>query len=218
MNPRKIRIVLTDDHAVVRAGLRALFGAHPGLEVVGEAADGREAIELCDRLRPDVLLLDLSMSSFNGIEALRRVRTSFPMTRVLVLSMHAAPEYVRPALKAGATGYLVKGAGLDSLVEAVRSVAAGEQFLGPEASRVVQGDLDHPPPASGEAGPLERLTPREREVLQLVAEGHTNREIARLLSVSPKTVDAHRTNLMAKLDLHDAQALTRFAVRCGLVE
>ena len=218
MSARKIRIVVTDDHAVVRAGLRALFGAHAGLEVVGEAKDGREAIELCDELRPDVLLLDLSMSSFNGIEALRRVRTSFPMTRVLVLSMHATPEYVRPALKAGATGYVVKGAGLDSLVEAVRAVAAGEQFLGPEASRVVQGDLDHPPPASAEAGPLERLTPREREVLQLVAEGHTNREIARLLSVSPKTVDAHRTNLMAKLDLHDAQALTRFAVRCGLIE
>jgi DNA-binding NarL/FixJ family response regulator len=218
MSARKIRIVLTDDHAVVRAGLRALFSAHAALEVVGEAADGRDAIELCDKLRPDVLLLDLSMSSFNGIEALRRVRASFPMTRVLVLSMHATPEYVRPALKAGATGYVVKGAGLDSLVEAVRAVAAGERFLGPEASRVVQGDLDHPPPAGGEAGPLERLTPREREVLQLVAEGHTNREIARLLSVSPKTVDAHRTNLMSKLDLHDAQALTRFAVRCGLVE
>ena len=216
MTTRRIRLVLTDDHAVVRAGLRALFSAHPDLEVVGEAADGREALELCDRLRPDVLLLDLSMSSFNGIEALRRVRSSFPLTRVLVLSMHATPEYVRPALKAGATGYVVKGAGLDSLVEAVRAVAAGDGFLGPEASRVVQGDLDHPPPA-GDAGPMEKLTPREREVLQLVAEGHTNREISSLLGVSPKTVDAHRTNLMAKLDLHDAQALTRFAVRCGLI-
>jgi DNA-binding NarL/FixJ family response regulator len=217
MSARRIRLLLTDDHAVVRAGLRALFGVHPDLEVVGEAKDGREALELCDKLRPDVLLLDLSMSSLNGIEALRRVRSAFPMTRVLVLSMHATPEYVRPALKAGATGYVVKGAGLDSLVEAVRAVAAGERFLGPEASRVVQGDLDHPP-ASENQSPLERLTPREREVLQLVAEGHTNRESARLLGVSPKTVDAHRTNLMAKLDLHDAQALTRFAVRCGLVE
>lgn len=214
---RKIRVVLADDHAVVRAGLRALFGAHGDIDVVGEASDGREAIEVVERLRPEVLLLDLSMAGLNGVEALRRVRASCPATRVLVLSMHAAPEYVRPAIRAGAAGYVVKGAGLDSLVEAVRALAAGETFLGPEASRVVAGDLDYPAREGASHEALERLTPREREVLQLVAEGHTNREMARILGVSPKTVDAHRTNLMAKLDVHDAQALTRFAVRWGLV-
>ena len=212
---KRIKVLLADDHAVVRAGLRALFAAQADLEVVGEACDGREAVEAAERLRPDVLLLDLSMPGLNGVEALRRIRAAVPLTRVLVLSMHVAPEYVRPALRAGAAGYVVKGAGLDSLVEAVRAVAAGEIFLGAEASAVVGGDLDRPPgPAPG---PLERLTPREREVLQLVAEGHTNREIAQVLGVSPKTADVHRTNLMSKLDLHDAQALTRFAMRAGLV-
>ena len=216
MIERVIRVVIADDHAVVRAGLRALFAAHPDIEVVGEAAGGREAVEAAERLRPDVLLIDLSMPGLNGVEALGRVRAALPATHVLVLSMHAGPEYVRPAIRAGATGYIVKGAGLDALVEAVRAVAAGKTFLGPEASRVVAGDRDRP--ARMDSGsPLEQLTPREREVLQLVAEGHTNREIAARLGVSPKTVDAHRTNLMAKLDLHDAQALTRFAVRHGLI-
>lgn len=220
MNPEagrreRIRVVLADDHAVVRAGLRALFSRHPDIEIAGEASDGREAIEAVERHRPDVLLLDLSMARLNGVEALRRVRASFPATRVLVLSMHAGPEYVRPALRAGASGYVVKGAGLDSLVEALRAVAAGDTFLGAEARQLVEAPREPRPP--GPDGPLEGLTPREREVLQLVAEGHTNREIAAILGVSPKTADVHRTNLMAKLDLHDAQALTRLAVRSGLV-
>jgi NarL family two-component system response regulator LiaR len=210
-----IRVVLADDHRIVRAGLMALLASQGDFEVVGEASDGREALEAAERLRPDVLLLDLSMPGLNGVEALRRVRAVSPTTRVLVLSMHAAPEYVRPALAAGAAGYVVKGAGLEDLVDALRTVASGGRFLGPEARRVVEAaTLDLRPAGEDQ---LMRLTPREREVLQLVAEGHTNREIATLLGCAPKTVDAHRTRLMQKLDLHDAQAVTRFAMRRGLI-
>ena len=217
-----IRILIADDHAIVRAGLRALLAAQPNIEVVGEAGDGREAIDQVELLKPDVLLLDLSMAGLNGIEALRRVKSACASTRVLVLSMHAAPEYVRPALAAGAAGYVVKGVGLDDLVEALRTVAAGGRFLGPEAERVVASgthDSGEPRGRGGSVGgdDLDRLTPREREVLQLVAEGHTNREIGAILGCSPKTVDAHRTRLMQKLDLHDAQAVTRLAVRRGLI-
>ena len=208
-----IRVVVADDHAIVRAGLRALLGAQPDFTVVAEAADGRAAAAEVERHRPDVLLLDLTMPGWNGIDALARVRAACPGTRVVVLSMHAAPEYVRPALRAGAEGYVVKGAGLEDLVEAVRTVAAGGRFLGPEARRVVEGDAGH----DDAADDLDRLTPREREVLKLVAEGHTNREIGALLGVSPKTVDTHRTNVMQKLDLHDAPSLTRFALRRGLI-
>ena len=208
-----IRIVIADDHAIVRAGLRALLGSQSDFTVVAEAADGRAAALAVDRERPDVLLLDLSMPGEGGIEALTRLRAAGSSTRVVVLTMHAAPEYVRPALRAGASGYVVKGAGLDDLVEAVRTVAAGGTFLGPEARRVVEGDFGLADPIDD----LDRLTPREREVLRLVAEGHTNREIAALLGVSPKTVDTHRTNVMHKLDLHDAPGLTRFALRRGLI-
>jgi len=208
-----IRVVVADDHAIVRAGVRALLAAEPDMLVVGEAGDGRDAIAKLTRAAPDVLIIDLSMPGMNGVEAIARARAAAPATRVLVLSMHAAPDYVRPALRAGAHGYVVKGAGLDDLVRAVRAVAAGERFLGPEAARVAAADLG----AADERDDLARLTPREREVLQLVAEGRTNREIAARLGLSPKTVDTHRTSLMNKLDLHDAQALTRFAVRHGLV-
>lgn len=212
-----IRVVIADDHAIVRAGLRALFAAHADIEVVAEADGGAAAVDAAQRERPDVLLLDLSMPGQNGVEALLRVRSLAPETRVLVLSMHTAPEYVRPALRGGAAGYVVKGAGLEDLVGAVRTVAAGGRFLGPEARRVVEGDVDHPLHDRASESDFDRLTPREREVLKLVAEGHTNREIAALLGVSPKTVDTHRTNLMSKLDLHDAQAVTRYALRHGLI-
>ncbi len=210
-----IRVVMADDHAIVRAGIRALLAAEGDVVIAAEAADGRAAVEAVERTHPDVLLMDLSMPGWNGVEAIRRAREVSPSTRVLVLSMHAAADYVRPALRAGASGYLVKGAGLDDLLRALRAVAAGERFFGPEATRVVE--LDAADLAHRGADDLERLTPREREVLQLVAEGHTNREIAAALGLSPKTVDAHRTKVMQKLDLHDAQALTRFALRRGLI-
>jgi DNA-binding NarL/FixJ family response regulator len=208
-----IRVVIADDHTIVRQGLRSLLMASGGVEVVGEAADGREALAAVERAHPAVLLLDLSMPGLNGVEALRRVKEVSPRTRVLVLSMHAGQDYVRPAVRAGAAGYLVKGAGLDRLLEALRAVAGGGTFYGPEAQAV----LDATVPGADVADSLELLTAREREVLQLVAEGKSNREIGEALGISPKTADAHRTNVMRKLDLHDAQALTRYALARGLV-
>lgn len=209
-----IRLLLVDDHAIVRAGLRALLEGEADLHVAGEADNGRTAVELAARLQPDVVLLDLSMPGSNGIDAIARLRAAAPRARLLVLSMHAAPEYVRPALRAGAHGYIVKGSGLEDLLVAIRAVAAGERFLGPEAMQVQASDAQQP---ASDLDDLGRLTPREREVLQLVAEGYTNRQIACMLGLSPKTVDTHRSNLMRKLDLHDAQGLTRFALRRGLI-
>lgn len=196
--------------------MRALLEGEDNLRVVAEAGEGREALAAARLHAPDVLVMDLSMPGCCGVEAIARVREEAPATRVLVLSMHTAPEYVRPALRGGAHGYLVKGSGVDDLVRAVRAVARGERFLSPEAARVLDADALWPP-AQEVPDDLSRLTPREREVLQLVAEGRTNREMAGLLGLSPKTVDTHRTSLMRKLDLHDAQSLTRFALRHGMI-
>ncbi len=211
-----IRVVIADDHGIVLAGLRAVLAAEPDIAVLAEATDGRAAIAAVQQQQPDLLVVDLSMPGLNGVEVIRRLHELCPATRVVVLSMHAAPEYVRPALRAGAAGYLVKGSGLEDLVRALRVVAAGGTFLGPEAERVVQRE-DPRRGASEPPDALDRLTAREREVLQLVAEGRTNREIAGLLGVTLKTVDTHRTRLMHKLDLHDTAALTRFAMRRGLI-
>jgi two-component system response regulator NreC len=210
-----IRVVIADDHAIVRAGIRAVLATEVDIVVVGEAGDGRAALDAVARHRPDVLLVDLTMPELNGIEVIKRTRSTLPRTRVLVLSMHAAAEFVRPALRVVAHGYIVKGSGLDDLVRAIRTVAAGEKFLGPDAAAVGEADDLNP---RRPADDLEHLTPREREVLQLVAEGHTNKAIGERLGLSVKTVDVHRTNVMKKLDLHSAQALTRFAIRHGLID
>jgi two-component system response regulator NreC len=209
-----IRVVVVDDHAIVRAGIRTLLAAAGDMSLVGEAGDGRAAMEMVARHRPDVLLVDLTMPEMNGLEVIARTPALSPLTRVIVLSMHAAADLVRPALRHGARGYVVKGSGLDDLVQAIRAVAAGGKFLDPAVVSVAEGDeLDPARPDDD----FEQLTPREREVLQLIAEGHTNKEIGARLGLAPKTVDVHRTNIMKKLDLHNAQALTRFAIRRGLV-
>ena len=209
-----IRVVVADDHAIVRAGIRALLTAAGDMSVVAEAGDGRAALEAIARHRPDVLLVDLTMPGMNGLEVIARTRTASPYTRVIVLSMHAAADFVRPALRQGVRGYVVKGSGLDDLTQAIRVVAAGGTFLEASVAGVAEGDeIDPCRPADD----LEQLTPREREVLQLIAEGHTNKVIGARLGLSTKTVDVHRTNIMKKLDLHNAQALTRFAIRRGLV-
>ncbi len=210
-----IRVVVADDHAIVRAGIRAVLASAGDIQVVAEAGDGHAAVEAVAAQRPDVLVLDLTMPELNGLEVIARARSTSPRTAVLVLSMHAASEFVRPALRAGARGYVVKGSGLDDLLRAIRVLAAGGTFLEPRVAAVAEGDEADPHRPSDD---LDQLTPREREVLQLVAEGHTNKDIGKRLGLSAKTVDVHRTNVMRKLDLHNAQALTRFAIRRGIVD
>jgi DNA-binding NarL/FixJ family response regulator len=205
-----IHLVVADDHAVVRAGVRAVLASEPDIALVAEAGDGAGALAAVNAHHPEVLLLDWTLPG-DGRAVLEQVRTEAPGTRVCVLSMHQDGTTVREALGGGALGYVVKGAGIEHLVTALRAVAAGRRFLDPAAE---SGLVTGPEPEDDE---WERLTPRERLVLRRVAEGRTNREIATELTLSPKTVDTHRTNLMRKLGVHDAQALARFAVRRGLL-
>jgi DNA-binding NarL/FixJ family response regulator len=212
----KIKVLLVDDHQIVREGLRALLVNAPDMEVVGEASDGRDAIDLAGKLNPDVVVMDLSLKGLHGEGAIRELHKRNSDARILVLSMYGSPDYVRPAMRAGATGYLVKGSGISEFVDAIRAVSSGQPFYSPEVRQAAEQARAEPAPA-GERSPLDELTAREREVLQLVALGQTNREIAETLGLSAKTVDGHRTRIMAKLDLHDAASLTRFAIRHGLV-
>jgi DNA-binding NarL/FixJ family response regulator len=205
-----IRVVVADDHAVVRAGVRAVLASEPDVTLVAEAGDGPGAVAAVLAHHPEVLLLDWTLPG-HGRAVLERLHIEAPGTRVCVLSMHQDGATVREALGAGAMGYVVKGAGIEHLVTALRAVASGCRFLDSAAE---SGLAVGPEPADDD---WDRLTPRERLVLRRVAEGRTNREIATELSLSPKTVDTHRTNLMRKLGVHDAQALTRFAVRRGLL-
>lgn len=212
-----IRIAIADDHAIVRAGLQALIVCESDMRLVGGATDGNAAVALAASQAIDVFLMDLSMPHLDGVEAIARIRAASPQTRVLVLSMHATPEFVRPALRAGAQGYVVKGAGLEALVAAIRAVHAGDRFLDPAAAAAMQDALADDS-AVDSSHDIASLTPREREVLCMVAMGHTNRTMAEAIGVSPKTIDAHRTNLMRKLGIHDAQGLTRLAMRRGMLD
>ena len=210
----RARVVLADDHAIVRAGLKKLLESL-GVEVVGEAADGRTLLALLDTLHPDVALLDIAMPGLNGIEAAARIAREHPRTRVLILSMHQNEDYVRRALRAGAAGYLVKDAAPDELDLALKAVMRGETFLSPSVSKGVMSDYVQR--LRAEEAPGATLTPRQREILQLVAEGKSSKEIARLLNLSVKTVESHRADLMQRLDIHDLAGLVRYAIREGLV-
>jgi DNA-binding NarL/FixJ family response regulator len=210
-----IRVLLVDDHTLVRAGLRSLLEALSGVEVVGEAGDGYEAVRLAETLHPEVVLLDVGMPALNGLEAAGRLATASPSSRVLILSMHNAEEYVVRALRAGCAGYLLKGSAVSELEIAVRAVARGEIYLSPAVSRQIVDD--YVARTRGRIAPLDALTPRQREVLQLVAEGHSSKAIAHRLDLSVKTVEAHRAQIMSRLDVHDLPGLVRFAVRVGLV-
>ncbi len=210
----RIRVLIVDDHALVRAGFRALLESQ-SIEVVAEANDGREAIELTKKYHPDIVLMDIGMSGLNGIEAASRISREFPSSRILILSMHANEEYVLQALRAGASGYLLKDSGRQELMLAVRSIIEGKTYLSPEVSKhVIDNYVES---VGGKSDPLERLTPRQREILQLIAEGRTNKEIAQILKIAVKTVDTHRTQLMERLDIHDVAGLVRFAIQMGLV-
>lgn len=211
--PDPIRVLIAEDHTIVRQGLRALLASERGIQIVGEAADGHEALAAVVRLRPHVVLMDLAMPGLNGVDATRRIKQESPETAVLILSMHAAEEHVRPAVRAGAAGYLLKGSGLSDLVLAIRAVAAGEAFLSPAVAKILLRDAQ----AEEEPSSNGPLTAREREVLQLVGEGSSSPEIARSLHLSVKTVEGHRSRIMAKLNLHDVAGLVRYAIRVGLV-
>ena len=216
-NPLKpIRVMLADDHTLVRAGIRALLEKLPGVEVVGEAGDGREVLNLIKLHRPDVVLMDISMPGLNGLEAATRIAREFPDVRVLILSMHNNEEYAWRALKAGAVGYLLKKAATAELETALQQVVHGEVYL----SREISTRLVKKFPLQGIAdrkGPLEELTGRQREILQLIAEGQNTKQIAEILKVSPKTVEYHRMKLMNCLNIHDVPGLVRFAMQAGLL-
>jgi two-component system response regulator NreC len=213
----KIRVVLADDHRMLREGIRALLERQDDIEVVGEAADGREAVRLVSQLCPDVVVMDVSMPLLNGIEATRQIRRDCPTARVLTLTVHESQDYVAQLLAAGASGYIIKRAGGDELVSAVRAVHRGEVFLHPSIARVVIQDYVQRLQAGQGLSAQDVLTDREREVLQLIAEGYTNREIADLLHLSIKTVQNHRSNIMRKLDLHDRGELIKYAIQQGII-
>ena len=208
-----IRILLADDHALVRRGFAMILAAQPDMEIAGEAGNGREAVELAQKLKPDVMVMDVTMPELNGIEATRRLIELSPRTRVLALSMHKDAVYVREILRAGARGYLLKDSADADLLAAVRAVAKGEGYLSPGVSDAVLSDYRR-----HVTDPLDLLTSREREVLQMIAEGKTNKEIATTLTLSVYTVEAHRGRVMEKLNLHSTGELVRFAVRSGLID
>ena len=209
------RVLLADDHVLVRAGIRALLDTIEGIEVIGEAGDGREALAVVERDRPDVVLMDISMSGLNGLDATAVIARDHPATRVIILSMHAAEVSVQRALGAGAAGYLLKEAAVAELPLAIRAVMAGKRYISPAISAiVVDGFLSA---REREAGPLQTLTLRQREILQLLAEGRSAKEVAFALKLSVKTVESHRRQIMDRLQIFDLAGLVRFAIRAGLV-
>jgi DNA-binding NarL/FixJ family response regulator len=209
-----IRVLIADDHGIVRSGLRMLLERHNDLEVIGEAGDGVEALELSQAEHPDVAVLDVSMPRMTGLQAARAIRAHTPDTRVLLLSMHDDERYFLEGLEAGAAGYVLKRAADTDLIDAVRTVAAGRTFLSDDAQRALMDEWLE----GGRAEPEDPLTPRELEVVKLIAEAFTNRQIAETLTLSEKTVESHRANLLAKLGMRDRVELVRYAIRRGLVE
>ncbi|MFL7891571.1 MAG: response regulator [Anaerolineales bacterium] len=214
---KPIRILLADDHRILREGIRALIEVQEDMQVVGEAEDGQETLKMVSQLNPDVVVMDIAMPLLNGLEATRQIRRDYPQAKVLILTMHENEEYIRQVLKAGALGYVLKDAAARDLLGAIRTVHQGEAVLSPAITRLViedylrWGDIRPEDTTNG-------LTTREREVLQLIAEGYTNKEIAEILSLSVKTIQSHRTNLMNKLDLHDRGELIKYAIQKKIID
>ena len=212
---KRIRALLADDHTLVRAGIRALLETIEHVQVVAESGDGIEALDLITRHRPDLALLDIGMPGLNGVEVARQAARVSPNTKIVILSMHEDRIHMRQAFRAGVAGYLLKGAAVTELPLAVKAVMAGETYLTPKVSRhVVQGFLRE---GADEADPIEGLTQRQREILQMIAEGRSMKQIAGVLDVSVKTIETHRARLMERLDIHDVAGLVHFAIRAGLV-
>ncbi len=212
-----IKILLADDHAVVRDGLRALLDPQPDLVVVAEAADGRECLQLAEAHSPDVVMMDVAMPKMNGIEATRRIMMAKPSTAVVILSVHQDESYVLQSLKAGAKGYLLKDSPREDVLEAIRSVAKGRSFLSRKVSRMLHEDYVHQLQSKGLDDSYELLTDREREILQLLAEGRANKEVASFLNISPTTVETHRGHILRKLSLHGTADLILYAVRKRII-
>jgi len=213
----RLRILLADDHTVVRQGLRKILEERPQWEVVAEAADGREAVRQAEEARPDIAIIDVAMPLLNGIEAVRQIARKAPGTRVVVLSMHADEAYVTQMLRAGASAYLLKDSADVDLLRAVDAVASGKSFFSPAIARVIADDYLRQLADRGVTDRYELLSEREREIFQLIAEGRTNKEIAALLFLSPSTVDTHRSRIMEKLDVHSAAEIVLYAVRRGVI-
>ena len=211
-----IRILIADDHGVLRAGLRALLNAEPDLEVVAEAADGEQALHLASELRPDIVLMDLNMPKVGGIQATRLLRDLLPEVGVLVLTVHEDSSLLREAIQGGASGYIIKRALESELINAIHAISRGELYIHPALTRSLF--IDPPPAEPEDQYSIEALTPRECEVLQLIAQGYTNRQIACRLTISVRTVESHRANLMAKVNLHSRVDLVRYAAQHGLLE
>jgi len=214
---RKVRVLLADDHQLMRSGIRLMLEREPDMSVVGEASDGREAVALAKSLRPDIVIMDIGMPSLNGIEAAGQMTQENPELAIMIVSMHADETYVLRALKAGARGYLLKDSAEADLIKAVHVVARGKSFFSPAVSKVLLDDYVRKLKRSGTDDAYDLLTPREREVLQLIAEGKSNKEIANLLNLSVYTVESHRSNLMEKLNLRGLPELVLYAVRKGII-
>ena len=212
-----ISILLADDHSVMRAGLKLLLERHDDMRVVGEAADGRQAVELAESLKPDVAVVDIAMPLLNGIEATQRISALAAPAQVVILSMHSDESYVLRALKAGARAYILKDSAEEDLIRAVRSVHGGKSFFSPSISRMLLDDYVRQLASKGVVDSYDLLTPREKELLQLIAEGQTNKEIAALLNLSSFTVETHRASILQKLNLHSVPQLILYAVRKGLI-
>ena len=211
-----LRILLVDDHALVRAGMKALLQKIEGIEVAADMGDGLEAVKYVQTAPPDLVLMDIAMPGLNGLDATARIVKESPATRVILLSMHANEEYLRQALQVGASGYLLKGAELAELEMAIRTVVGGEAYLTPAVAKfTIEAYREK---SEGPTGPLAKLSMRQREILQLVAEGQTTKDIAHRLNLSVKTVETHRSQLMERLDIHDVPGLVRFAIRVGLIQ
>ena len=212
----KIRVLLVDDHTILRVGLRSFLGYYDDIEVVGEANDGAAAAALVKELQPDVVLMDIAMPGVNGIQATCLIREQYPETKVLILSQYEDSQYVLPLLRAGASGYILKDALGTDLLNALRGVARGETFLGPSIVKVLAEEVRHP--GEGKEATIESLTPRERQILRLIAQGQTNAQIAEVLSISVNTVEWHRANVMNKLGAHTVVDLVRYALQHGFAD
>lgn len=214
---KKIKVLIVDDHTLVRAGIRSLLALVEGIEVVGEASDGKEALAKVKSLMPDVVLMDLAMPVMGGLEATRRLRKEYPALKVLALTQYDDSEYVIPIIEAGASGFVTKMSAFSELAAAIEAAYKGESYLSPTAATALVEEYQQKIPSEGEQDPYQQLTDREREVLKLVAEGHTSRKIADMLVVSPKTVEWYKSSLMKKLSLHSRTDLIKYAIRKRII-